>query len=200
MGVEQHEQPSDAVLGLEGVVVQQPAGVFPAGLGVEGTGGAVPLGCRELQAGQLLLVGPADEVAGLAAMGGPVAGQPGVDVALPAGGQRHAAGGEPVQQRDGGLDVLLDADGLLVGGVHAAKPAAQAPQQVPDGVAVQQLLFVGAGLEVTAYEPLRYRPDAMKERASAPRDSHPGATLGLFTSTTTREALWTSMTAGSLSG
>ncbi len=42
--------------------------------------------------------------------------------------------------------------------------------------------------------------DAMKERASAPRDSHPRATLGLFTSTTTREALWTSMTAGSLSG
>ena len=31
-------------------------------------------------------------------------------------------------------------------------------------------------------------PDAMKERASAPRDSHPRATLGLFTSTTTREA------------
>src|SRR6266511_2603869 len=42
--------------------------------------------------------------------------------------------------------------------------------------------------------------DAMKERAFAPRDSHPRATLGLFTSTTTREALWTSMTAGSLSG
>ena len=41
--------------------------------------------------------------------------------------------------------------------------------------------------------------DAMKERASAPRDSHPRATLGLFTSTTTREALWTSMTAGSTS-
>jgi len=29
LGVEQHEQASDTVLGLEGVVLEQPAGLFP---------------------------------------------------------------------------------------------------------------------------------------------------------------------------
>jgi len=33
LGVEQHEQAGDTVLGLEGVVVQQPAGLFPPCLG-----------------------------------------------------------------------------------------------------------------------------------------------------------------------
>src|SRR6266508_5349939 len=56
------------------------------------------------------------------------------------------------------------------------------------------------GLRRPRHTDVDQHPDAMKERAFAPRDSHPRATLGLFTSTTTREALWTSMTAGSLSG
>lgn len=80
-------------------------------------------------------------MAGLAAVGGLVAAEPGVDVTLPAGLQRQLAGGEPVQQRDGGLDVLLDADGLLVRSGPATEPAAQASLQVPDGETVQQLPF-----------------------------------------------------------
>src|SRR5260370_41286286 len=111
-----------AVLGLERVVVEQAAGVVPSGLGVDDAGRPVPPGGGEIEAGQLLAPGPADEVPGLAVMGGVIAGQPGVEVALPGGGQREAAGGEPVQQRDRGPDVPLDGGGLPDGGVLPAGP------------------------------------------------------------------------------
>ena len=107
LGVEQDEQPGDAVLGFEGVVVQQPACLFPAGLGVDDAGRAAPSDGREVQAGQLLLAGPADEVPRVGAVGGLRAGQPCLQVALPGGGQGEVAGGEPVEQGDGGLDVPL---------------------------------------------------------------------------------------------
>ena len=71
-----------------------------------------------------------------------IAGQPGVEIALPGGGQVETAGGEPVQQRDGGPDVPLDGDGLAVGDVLAAGPAPDPAQGMPDGIAVQQLPFV----------------------------------------------------------
>jgi hypothetical protein len=64
-------------------------------------------------------------------------------VALPAVGQGEVAGGEPVQERDCGFDVLTDADQLVVGGVSACGSAVQAPKQVPDGVVVQQVLLAG---------------------------------------------------------
>ena len=139
LGVEENEQAGDAVLGFDGVVVEQAAGVAPSGLGVDDAGRPVPPGGGEVEAGQFLAPGPADEVPGLAVMGGVVAGQPGVEVALPGGGQLEAAGGEPVQQRDGGPDVPLDGDGLAVGDVLAAGAAPEPAQGVPDGVAVQQL-------------------------------------------------------------
>jgi hypothetical protein len=41
LGVEQHEQPGDPVFGFDGVVVHQPAGLVPAGLGVDAAGGAI---------------------------------------------------------------------------------------------------------------------------------------------------------------
>jgi hypothetical protein len=44
LGVEKYQESGDAVLGFDGVVVQQPAGLVPAGLGVDGPGGAVPSG------------------------------------------------------------------------------------------------------------------------------------------------------------
>ena len=53
LGVEQDEQPGDAVFGFEGAVVQQPAGLFPAGLGVDHAGRAAPSDGGEVQAGQL---------------------------------------------------------------------------------------------------------------------------------------------------
>jgi hypothetical protein len=59
-----------------------------------------------------------------------IAGQPGVEVALPGGAQPEAAGGEPVQQRDGAPDVPLDGDGLAVGDVLAAGAAPEPAQGV----------------------------------------------------------------------
>jgi hypothetical protein len=56
-------------------------------------------------------------VPGLAAVGGLVAGQPGVEVCLAGVGQGAAAGGESVEQCDGGFDVALHGDRLGVGGV-----------------------------------------------------------------------------------
>ncbi len=52
--VEQHEEPGEAVFGFERGVVEQPAGVAPAGLGVEDLGRAAPFGGGEVQAGQFL--------------------------------------------------------------------------------------------------------------------------------------------------
>src|SRR5258708_3234846 len=98
-------------------------------------GRAVPPGGGEIEAGQVLAPGPADEVPGLAVMGGVIAGQPGVEVALPGGGQREAAGGEPVQQRDRGPDVPLDGGGLPDGDVLAAGTAPEPAQGMPESVA-----------------------------------------------------------------
>ena len=94
LGVEQHEQSGDAVLGVEGVVVQQPSGLVPAVVVVQRAGRAGPSGGGELQVGaDLLRDRPADEVAGLGPVADVAAGQPGVEVALTAGGQGEPAGG-----------------------------------------------------------------------------------------------------------
>jgi hypothetical protein len=143
LGVEENEQAGDTVLGFDGVVVQQAAGVVPSGLGVDDAARPVPSGGGEIEAGQLLAPGPAGGVPGLAVMSDVIAGQPGVEVALPGGAQPEAAGGEPVQQRDGGSDVPLDGDGLAVGDVLAAGAAPEPVQGVPGGVAVQQLPLAG---------------------------------------------------------
>jgi hypothetical protein len=42
LGVEQDEQPGDAIFGFDGVVVQQPAGLVPACFGVDDARRAVP--------------------------------------------------------------------------------------------------------------------------------------------------------------
>jgi hypothetical protein len=125
LGVEQDEQSGDPVLGLDGVVVQQLPGLCPASFGVDDAGGPCPPGGREVQAGQLLVLGPADEVAGGAALAGARTGQPLVKVGLRAGGQGEIAGGQPVQERYGGSDVPAGYAGLAVGGVGAADPVAQ---------------------------------------------------------------------------
>ena len=110
--VEEHEQAGDPVDGIDGMVVQQAPGLCPAGLGVDGTGWAVPSGCGEVQAGQLVSSGPAHEVPGFAAVAGLVAGQPGVEVRLPGVGQGAAACFEPVEQGDGVPDVAFHGDHL----------------------------------------------------------------------------------------
>jgi hypothetical protein len=116
LGVEEDEQAGEAVFGLEAVVAEQPAGACPAGLGVDDAGGATLSGGSEVQAGQLVPAGPADEVAGVGAVAGLCAGQPVLQVALTGGGQCEVAGGEPVEQGDAGLGVALGAQGQAVGG------------------------------------------------------------------------------------
>ncbi len=61
--VEQDEQSGGTVFWFEGVVVQQPTGLFPAGFGVDAAGRSAPSDRREVQCCQFLLVGPPDEVA-----------------------------------------------------------------------------------------------------------------------------------------
>ena len=148
LGVEEDEEPGDAVSGIEAVVVEQLSCLVPAGLGVDDAGRAAPPGGGKVQAGQLLLLRPADEVPGLAGAGGVIAGDPGVQVVLPAGGQGEVAGGEPVQQAGRGRDVPADADQLVVGGAGVPGPPAQAAQQVPDGVVVQHVLLAGVAAAV----------------------------------------------------
>ncbi len=142
LGVEQDEQPGDPVLGLEGVVMQQVPGLRPASFGIDDAGGARPPGGGKVQAGQLLVAGPADEVPGRAALAGARRGRPLVEVALRAGGQREPACGQPVQERHGGSDVPAGDIGLTAGRVGAADPLAQPADHVPDRVAVQDLLLL----------------------------------------------------------
>jgi hypothetical protein len=58
-------------------------------------------------------------------------------------GQGEAVGGGPVEDSDGCLDVLSHDHGLVVSGRRAVDPAAEPAQQMPDRVAVQQVLLVG---------------------------------------------------------
>jgi hypothetical protein len=108
LGVEEDEKAGSAVGWLEGVVVEQAAGLFPADLGVNDAGRAGPPGGGEVQAGQLVSPGPADKVPGFAAADGLAAGQPCIQVALPRAGQRQIAGGEPAEQGDRGAEVPAD--------------------------------------------------------------------------------------------
>jgi hypothetical protein len=144
LGVEEDEQAGQAVLGLEAVVVEQPAGLLPAGLGVDHPGRAAPPGCREVQRGEPVPACPADEVPRVGAVAGLGVAQPRIEVALPRGLEGQLVAGEPVKQDDGGLDVPLGAEELAVGGVLSGQTAAEPAHDVPDGVLVQQLALGGA--------------------------------------------------------
>lgn len=74
--VEDNEQSGDAILRLKVIVVEQPTCLLPACLSVDLTGRSVPTDGGELQGRQLLLVGPADEVACLGRGATAGAGQP----------------------------------------------------------------------------------------------------------------------------
>src|SRR5207245_1171309 len=62
LGVEEDQEPGDAVFGFEGVVVEEPARLLPSGLGVDEPGWAVPPDGGKIEPGQLLVPGPAHEV------------------------------------------------------------------------------------------------------------------------------------------
>jgi hypothetical protein len=93
LGVEQHQQPGDAVVGVETVVVEQPFGLLPALLLIQRLGWAGPSGGREAQVGvDALGDRPAHEVADLGPVAGAVTGQPGFEVGLAAAGKGEPAG------------------------------------------------------------------------------------------------------------
>lgn len=126
LGVEEDEQ-ARRTPGLRGVVVDQTAGLLPAGLGVGHPGWPAPADGCEVQSGELVALGPADEVSRVGAVACLRGGQPCVEVALAGCGQSEAAGGEPVEQADGGLDDPLGADDLAVGGVSIVQSAGHVP-------------------------------------------------------------------------
>jgi hypothetical protein len=82
LGVEQHEQAGEAVFGLEVLVVQQPAGDVPAVLVVQDLGRPFPSGGGDLDGGDLLGAGPADEPAGFCPGRAPIM-QAGEDTLMP---------------------------------------------------------------------------------------------------------------------
>jgi hypothetical protein len=92
LGIEEKKQPGEAVFGLEGVVVQEPACDVPAMFVVEWLSGAVPADGGDVDRGELVGVGPADEVPGRLAAGGIVVGEPPVEVGLPTGFQSEVVG------------------------------------------------------------------------------------------------------------
>jgi hypothetical protein len=99
LGVEQDQQPGDAVVGVEDVVVQQLFGLVPALFLVQRASRAGPSGGGELQVGvDALGDHTAHEVSGLGPVADVVAGQPCVEVGLPTGGQGEPLGAQPVEE------------------------------------------------------------------------------------------------------
>jgi hypothetical protein len=90
--------------------------LLPSGLGVDDAAGAVPLDGGEVEVGQLVVFGPSHEVPGLEAAVGLFVGQPVVEITLAGALEGEVVGGKPVQQCDGGPDLLLYGAGLAVGG------------------------------------------------------------------------------------
>jgi len=62
LGVEQDEQAGEAILGLEGSVVQEPACGIPPALVIDQLGGPVPSGCGEVACGEPAGAGPAESL------------------------------------------------------------------------------------------------------------------------------------------
>src|SRR5216684_3270400 len=143
------EATGKAVLGLERVIVQEPAGDVPPVLAVEDGCGAGPAGGGgKVAGGEAGGVRPADEPAGFFPVDGLAAGEPAVEVGLLAGAHCEVSGVEPVQERDGAAGQPAGQEDLLPGGGFPVVAAAHAPDQVPDQVAVQEPAPFRVGLEV----------------------------------------------------
>ena len=80
---------------------------------------------------------PSDEGGGFVAVAAGGIGQPVFEIGLSEGGQGEVVGVEPAEECLGCASVEADAQGLLPGGGAAVVSAAQASEQVPDQVAVQ---------------------------------------------------------------
>jgi hypothetical protein len=124
LGVEEQQQAGEAVFGFDGVVVQQAPGDVPAVLVVQGLGRAVPAQRGNVDGGELVCLGPADEMPGCLAVGGGLVGEPPVQIDLSAGGQGELLCVEPVEEGEGRLGALPDGVDLLCGGGAAVVAAA----------------------------------------------------------------------------
>lgn len=102
LSIEQHQQTGDTVAGVDGVVVQQPTGLIPAGLGVDDAARSAPSVGGMIDLGQFVFASPAYEVAAVTPKR-LSAGQSGVKIALACRGECQLLCGEPIQQRDGGF-------------------------------------------------------------------------------------------------
>ncbi len=106
LGVKQNEQTGQPVIGLEAVVVQQAARDVPAVLVIEGSGRAHPAVGADADTGQLVPMGPSDEVSRRPTMCRGGVGEPSIEVAVLTAAQRELVFGEPVQEGDGRVYAL----------------------------------------------------------------------------------------------
>ena len=179
LGVEEDEQPGEAVFGLERVIVQEPAGGVPPVLAVEDGGGpGPPGGGGKVAGGEAGGVRPADELPGFFPVDGLAAGEPAVEVGLLAGAQGEAGGVEPVQERDGAAGQPAGQEGLLPGGGFPVVAAAHAPDQVPDQVAVQEPAPFRVGLGVQQAVEERLEPGHLLVAPAAARRWRRGSGAG----------------------
>jgi hypothetical protein len=126
--------------------VQQAASDVPSVLVIQRPSGSRPSVGIEPDAGQLVLVGPSDEVPCRPAIRRLVVGDPSIEVGSPAAAEREPVCGEPVQEGDGGVGALAHLVELLDGGGVVVVSLSQSTGQVPDCVAVQHLPLLGIRL------------------------------------------------------
>lgn len=137
MLAEQEQQAAGSPVGeVKGRVVQKAVNEFPSLAGV-GRGACFALRPGDLQ-GQAVLAGggPGQEVPDV--VGGRAGGQPGLHVALTAGGQGEAVPAEPGQEGDHGQDLVPGAAGDDTGAGAGLGPAPQAPQDLPGQVGLDE--------------------------------------------------------------
>lgn len=139
---EDQQQSGDAIRSGQCVVVEEATCVGPAFLAVDGAPRAGPAnGAVDQSVGMAVLYGPADEVAGLVAVGEGGVGHPAFEVGLRAGAQGESFGREPGEEVVGRADVAAHVHVLELGGVLVADAPAESAQVVPDRVAVQDPAF-----------------------------------------------------------
>ena len=126
--------------------MEQPACLFPSGLGVDHTGWSAPSDGGEVQPGQLVLPGPADEVA--RRRGGRRPGRWTATLPGRLAGRWPGCRSRAVSQSSRAMAALMFCCAATIWpwvAWVAAQPAAQPTDHVPDGVAVQQLLLARVG-------------------------------------------------------
>lgn len=174
LGVEEKEEAGEAVLRFEGVVVEETACDMPTMFVIERLGGAVPADGGDVDCGELVGAGPADEVPRVVAVGCRVVGEPPLKVRLLASLQCELGGRQPVEEGYGCSGPLTCGNELLRGEGLASFPSSESPDEVPDRVPLQDFAVLGVlrGCEEAGQEafeaghvlvPLRQGADAHED-------------------------------------